>query len=69
MPSSRSGADRWKNDSAWLCTICAMCSSSRSFAAVAGIRTAMIASHAFDEASRWLTGQMPQIRAVIEGIS
>ena len=29
----------------------------------------MIASHAFDEASRWLTGQMPQMREVIDGIS
>ena len=29
----------------------------------------MIASHALDDASRWLTGQMPQIREVIEGIS
>ena len=33
------------------------------------MRTAMIASQAFDEASRWLTGQMPQMRAVIDGIS
>ena len=36
---------------------------------VSGMRTAMIASQAFAEASRWLTGQMPQIRAVIDGIS
>jgi hypothetical protein len=33
------------------------------------MRTAMIASQAFAEASKWLTGQMPQIRAVIPGIS
>ena len=26
-------------------------------------------SHALDDASRWLTGQMPQMRAVIDGIS
>ena len=29
----------------------------------------MISSQAFDEASRWLTGQMPQMRAVMAGIS
>jgi hypothetical protein len=33
------------------------------------MRTAMMASQALDEASRWLTGQMPQMRAVIDGIS
>ena len=27
----------------------------------------MMASHAFTEASRWLTGQMPQMRAVMAG--
>jgi len=31
-----------------------------------GIRTAMMASQAFTEASRWLTGQMPQMRAVMD---
>ena len=69
MPSSRSGAERWKKDSAWLCTNWAQWISSRSFTAADGIRTAMISSHALDEASRWLTGQMPQMRAVIDGIS
>jgi hypothetical protein len=69
MPSSRSGAERWKNDSACDCTICEQCSSSRSFAAATGMRTAMISSHAFTEASRWLTGQIPQMRDVIDGIS
>ena len=29
----------------------------------------MIASQALDDASRWLTGQMPQMRAVMDGIS
>ncbi len=29
----------------------------------------MMASQAFTEASRWLTGQMPQMRAVMDGIS
>jgi hypothetical protein len=32
--------------------------------AAGGIATAWIASVAFAEASRWLTGQMPQVRAV-----
>ena len=32
-------------------------------------RTAMMASQALAEASRWLTGQMPQMRAVMDGIS
>ena len=31
--------------------------------------TPMIASHALAEVSRWLIGQMPQMRAVIDGIS
>jgi hypothetical protein len=69
MPSSRSGAERWKKDRACDCTNWAQWISSRSFPAVSGIRTAMIASHAFDEARRWLTGQIPQMRAVIDGIS
>ena len=29
----------------------------------------MMASQALAEASRWLTGQMPQMRAVMDGIS
>ena len=69
MPNSRSGAERWKKESACDCTIWAQWSSSRSMAAVAGMRTAMMASQALDEASRWLTGQMPQMRAVMAGIS
>ena len=69
MPSSRSGAERWKKDSACDWTNWAQWSSSRSFAAATGMRTAMISSQALDEASRWLTGQMPQMRAVMDGIS
>ncbi len=38
-------------------------------AAVSGIFTARMASHALAEATRWLTGQMPQIRAISAGIS
>ena len=41
----------------------------RSFAAVAGMRTARMASQALAEAIRWLTGQMPQMRAMSDGIS
>ncbi len=33
------------------------------------MRTLMMASQALAEASRWLIGQMPQMRAVIDGIS
>ena len=29
----------------------------------------MMASQAFTDASRWLSGQMPQMRAVMAGIS
>ena len=43
--------------------------SSRSMTAVGGGATAMMASQALAEASRWLTGQMPQMRAVMAGIS
>ena len=69
MPSSRSGAERWKNERACDCVTWAQWSSSRSFAAASGMRTAMIASQALELASRWLTGQMPQMRAVMDGIS
>jgi len=68
-PRRRSGAERWKKESACDCTNWAQWSSSRSFDAASGIRTAMMASQAFTEASRWLTGQMPQMRAVMDGIS
>jgi len=33
------------------------------------MRTDMMASQALAEASRWLTGQMPQMRAIKLGIS
>ena len=33
------------------------------------MRTARIASQALADAIRWLTGQMPQMRAISEGIS
>ena len=69
MPSSRSGALRWKKLSAFDWTICARFISRRSFSAAGGILTARIWSPALAEASRWLTGQMPQIRAVIPAIS
>ena len=68
-PSSRSGAERWKKLSACDCTNCAQWTSSRSLTPASGGVTAMMASQALAEASRWLTGQMPQMRAVIDGIS
>ena len=43
--------------------------SRRSFSAAGGIATARILSPVLAAASRWLTGQMPQIRAVIAAIS
>ena len=36
----------------------------RSLSAVGGMRTASNASHALADAIRWLTGQMPQMRAI-----
>ena len=36
---------------------------------VGGGSTARISSHALADAMRWLTGQIPQMRAMIEGIS
>ena len=41
----------------------------RSRAALGGMRTARMASQALAEAIRWLTGQMPQMRAISDGIS
>ena len=69
MPRSRSGPLRWKNDSACDWTIWPRFMSRRSLVAAGGMVTARILSPALAEASKWLTGQMPQIRAVIPGIS
>ena len=41
----------------------------RSFSAVSGMCTAMMSSQALLMASRWLVGQMPQMRAISAGIS
>ena len=41
----------------------------RRLAAVSGMRTASSWSQALAEARTWLTGQMPQMRAVSAGIS
>ena len=49
--------------------ICARLIIRRSLTAVGGMLTASSASHALLEATRWLTGQMPQMRAISEGIS
>ena len=68
-PNRRSGDERWKKLSAFDWTIWARFITRRRSAPVGGGSTARISSHAFDEAIRWLTGQMPQMRAMIEGIS
>ena len=49
--------------------ICPRLATLRSFTAVGGMVTPMTASPAFADASRWLTGQIPQVRAVRLGIS
>src|SRR5581483_6298150 len=49
--------------------ICARFSTRRSMTPAGGASTASSASPAFDDATRWLTGQMPQIRAMRAGIS
>jgi len=49
--------------------ICARFIIRRSFIAVSGIFTAMISSHALAEAIRCETGQIPQMRAISDGIS
>ncbi len=65
----KSGDDRWKKLRACDCKTCASPKMRRSFSAVRGMRTARSASHALAEAIRWLTGQMPQMRAISDGIS
>ena len=69
QPSRKSGALRWKKLSAWLWMIWPRFISRRSLSAAGGMLTAMMASPALAEASRWLTGQMPQMRGVMPGIS
>ena len=68
-PKSRSGEERWKNDSAFDCTIWPRLMSRRRSAPVGGGSTARMSSTALAEATRWLTGQMPQMRAMMAGIS
>ena len=68
-PNRRSGDERWKKLSAFDWTIWARFITRRRSAPVGGGSTARISSHALDEAIRWLTGQIPQMRAMIEGIS
>ena len=64
------GAERWKKLSACDCTICARFEHLPQLdRGLGGMRTARIASHALAEAIRWLTGQMPQMRAISDGIS
>ena len=66
---SKSGDDRWNRLSACDCTTCASPKMRRNLSAVGGMRTASSWSQALAEAIRWLTGQMPQMRAISDGIS
>jgi hypothetical protein len=52
-----------KKLSAWLCTIWPRFIRRRNLSAAGGMLTAMMASPALADASVWLTGQMPQMRA------
>ena len=69
QPRSRSGEDRWKKDRAWDWVSWARLMIRRSFSAVGGIVTESRWSQALLAARIWLTGQMPQVRAVRAGIS
>ena len=68
-PNSRSGDERWKNDSAFDWTIWPRLMIRRRSAPVGVGSTAMMSSTALAEAMRWLTGQIPQMRAMSAGIS
>ncbi len=68
-PKSRSGDERWKNDRAFDWTIWPRLMTRRRSAPVGVGSTAMMSSTAFDDAIMWLTGQIPQMRAMIAGIS
>ena len=68
-PSSRSGAERWKKLRAWRLHELRAVDQLAQLQPAGRRRTAMMASQALAEASRWLTGQMPQMRAVMDGIS
>ena len=69
MPSSKIRRRQMKKLSACDCRICARFRMRRRRAAFGGMLTARIASQALLEAMRWLTGQMPQMRAISDGIS
>ena len=68
-PNSRSGDERWKNERALLWTIWPRLMIRRRSAPVGVGSTAMMSSTALADATRWLTGQIPQMRAMIAGIS
>jgi hypothetical protein len=68
-PNSRSGDERWKNESAFDWTICPRFMIRRRSAPVGVGSTAMMSSTALADATRWLTGQIPQMRAMSAGIS
>ena len=65
----KSGEERWKKDRACDWTSWPRFTILRSLRAVSGISTASSASVALAEARRCETGQMPQMRAVMTGIS
>ena len=69
QPSRKSGLLRWKNERAWLWQIWAKLSSRRSWRAAGGGCTPSSLSPVLAAASRGLTGQMPQMRAVMPAIS
>src|SRR4029453_9316922 len=66
-PNRRSGEDRWKKLRACDWTTWARFRIRRRAAPVGGGSVARIWSQALAEAIRWLTGQMPQMRAMIDG--
>ena len=68
-PNSRSGEERWKKERAFDWTIWPRLMTRRRSAPVGVGSTAMMSSTALAEATRWLTGQIPQMRAMRAGIS
>ena len=68
-PKRRSGDERWKNDRAFDWTIWPRLMTRRRSAPVGVGSTAMMSSTALADATRWLTGQIPQMRAMSAGIS
>ena len=69
-PSRKSGEERWKKESAWrLEDLAVVEEAPQARRRPRGISTASSSSPALAEVSMWLTGQMPQMRDVMPGIS